>query len=540
MAELLETGFLQTRDYLNFRIVTHKGETLTEFQGGALAGKALPGDMVKWDSKKGVCQLLMRTKHHPIVGVLELASKTKYGMTSRGAPMYLFAPCRTEYPFFVVGCSERNTSHNQLAVIDFEKWDTTELPRGNLRQLLGKCDNFETQKAAALLTFNPFKTPKGLGQGLAAPNIQIEREMCPSLTFNIDPAGCWDIDDVLSIRKISKDHMELWITIADVAEAIKPNTDLDEYAALQALTAYENGVAVRPMLPAVFSEGHCSLLPNTEKHGVSLVLEIAKSAPEKIINHYWKLSRVQNRHKFTYDDFKEMAPGLGIPVDFLAAVASGILGKLTDDPHEWIEAFMLKYNMETAKILRQVGRGILRKHEMPDYEKLALYTSIGGADLAVLANRAAVYCAANDSAPLHYGLKAQVYCHATSPIRRYADLLNQRVLKDILLGVMTDVRPDLVWLNQRQRDMKQYERDIFFLCQIEFCKSAEITAIVLKREETKIKLWIPEWKRTLSWKSMNALNAPEGSALRMAYFTNPAARRWKDRIVFRFLDFLKM
>jgi len=29
MAELLETGFLQTRDYLNFRIVTHKGETLT-------------------------------------------------------------------------------------------------------------------------------------------------------------------------------------------------------------------------------------------------------------------------------------------------------------------------------------------------------------------------------------------------------------------------------------------------------------------------------------------------------------------------------
>jgi hypothetical protein len=151
-----------------------------------------------------------------------------------------------------------------------------------------------------------------------------------------------------------------------------------------------------------------------------------------------------------------------------------------------------------------------------------------------------VYCAATDPAPLHYGLKAQVYCHATSPIRRYADLLNQRVLKDAMRGGMTDVRPDLVWLNQRQRDMKQYERDLFFLCQIEFSKSTEITAIVLNREETKMKLWIPDWKRTLSWKSMNVPNAPEGSALRMAYFTNPAARRWKDRIVFRFLDFLKM
>lgn len=540
MTEPPQTGFLQTKDYLNFRVISRTGEPITEFQGGAFAGKALPGDMVNWNPETKTCKVLMRTKHHPIVGVLELASKTKYGMTSRGAPMYLFAPCRAEYPFFIVGCSERNTSHNQLAVIDFEKWDTTELPRGNLRQLLGRCDNFETQKAAALLTFNPFKAPKGLGQGLSPPKIQKNRARCPTLTFNIDPQGCWDIDDVLSIQKITEDRMELWITIADVAEAIQPNTEIDEYAARQALTAYENGTAVRPMLPAVFSEGHCSLLPDTEKHGVSLILEFSAAAPEKIINHYWRLTWLNNRHQFSYDDFKERATILGIPVDLLGAVASGILGRKTDDTHEWIEAFMLKYNMEAAELLRQVGRGVLRKHEMPDYEKLALYTSIGGPDLAVLANRSAVYCEANDPAPLHYGLKAQVYCHATSPIRRYADLLNQRVIKDILLGTITDVRPDIIWLNQRQRDMKQYERDLFFLCQIEFCKSATIDAIVLKREDTKMKLWIPAWKLTVSWKSMNIPDAPEGAGLRLSYFTNPAARRWKDRIVFHFIDFSKV
>lgn len=537
----MQTGFLQTRDYLNFKIISHTENLIAEFKGGSSAGKALPGDMVEWNPNTRTCKLLMRTRHHPIVGVLELASKTKFGMTSRGAPMYLFAPCRREYPFFVVGSSERNTSHNQLGVIDFEKWDGTELPRGNLRHLMGRCDNYETQKAAALQTYNPFRVPKGLGQYTDAPSIQEGREECPQMTFNIDPDGCKDIDDVLSIRELDNGRTELWITISDVAEAIQPNTDLDDHAALQGLTAYENGRAVRPMLPAEFSEDRCSLLAGKERHGLSLVLEIAKSAPEKILKETWKLTRLKNAHEFTYDNFKDSAVAAGIPVSLIGSVASGILGRATDDTHEWIEAFMLKYNMEAAALLRQVGRGVLRKHEMPDLEKLALYTSIGGTDLAILANRSAVYCAATDAAPLHYGLKAQVYCHATSPIRRYADLLNQRALKDMLKGTITDVRPDLVWLNQRQKDMKQYERDIFFLEKLEFCKSAEIRAIVLGRDDVRVKLWIPEWKRTISWKSTNVPETVfQGAAVRLAYFTNPSARYWKDKIVFRFVEHLQV
>jgi hypothetical protein len=56
-----------------------------------------------------------------IVGVLELSSKYRYGITSRGAPMYLFRPYdeaeeegKNEY---IVGSTERDTSRNQIAIV---------------------------------------------------------------------------------------------------------------------------------------------------------------------------------------------------------------------------------------------------------------------------------------------------------------------------------------------------------------------------------------------------------------------------------------
>jgi exoribonuclease R len=104
---------------------------------------------------------------------------------------------------------------------------------------------------------------------------------------------------------------------------------------------------------------------------------------------------------------------------------------------------------------------------------------LGGDALAVLANKSAQYCPANDPEPIHYGLKANIYCHASSPIRRYADLVNQRVLKAALIGQNLDVQPDVRWMNERQTDLKRYERDLFLLDQITANAVGKITALVL-------------------------------------------------------------
>jgi exoribonuclease R len=299
------------------------------------------------------------------------------------------------------------------------------------------------------------------------------------------------------------------------------------------MTAYQNGVAVKPMLLASLSENACSLLPGLERAGVSLILTLDSEAPHTIKKTEWKLTRLVNCKQFEYDTFIEEAIRDGIETDILADIAKQVLGFPTQDPHEWIEACMLYYNIQTAKVLRILGHGILRKHDMPDYELLNQYTGLGGADLAVLANRSAQYCQATDPTPMHHGLSAHVYCHATSPIRRYADLVNQRVLKAFLLKQdQCSESYNILALNQRQQDLKRYERDLFFLQQISIRKKGEINALVLYRSGSKTKLWIPSWKRIFSWKT--DMDLIPGSEICLSYYANPSARRWKEKIVFRF------
>lgn len=539
-------GILHTTDYMNFSIRSETGEQICTFIGAKYAGKALLGDRVSWSSSKQSCTLLSRNKHWPLVGILELTSKTKYGMSSRGVPQYLFTPSRKEYPMMVVGCSERDCSKNRLALVDFDSWNETGLPRGTLRKLLGVCGEQMAEQETILLTYNPFPTLKTIPE--PAPIAWEGRHDTPAMTFNIDPEGCRDIDDVLSVVPIDQGMGEIWITIADVAEVIPHNSILDKAAQLQGLTAYVNGQAVKPMLPHSYSEGHCSLLTGSTRPGVSLVLTILlNESTLHILSKQWRLSRVRNSKQYSYTNFIREATYDGVPISLLADVASTLLGRSTYDPHEWIEAFMLEYNKEAAKLLRKAGTGILRKHSMPDLQQLAQYMSLGGNDLAVLANKSATYCAANDPEPLHYGLSSNVYCHCSSPIRRYADLFNQRILKQIICDQpIYHELANLSWLNQRQTDLKRFERDMFLLSQLTLYQTAQIHALVLSVESytclglpmKKYKLWIPSWKRVHTWKTSGDISDTIGAGveIRLTYFTNPSVRFWKQKMVFRLDD----
>ena len=426
-----------------------------------------------------------------------------------------------------------------MAVVDFDVWTTTGLPRGVLRRILGVCGDQRVEREALRLTYNPFGS-------LALKNVPelgeptwLDRPETPEHTFNIDPEGCRDIDDVISIR-IVEDAVEVWITIADVAEVVPPSSILDEYAARQGLTCYENGNAVQPMLPHAYSEGHCSLVAGEWRPGVSLVLVLREG---RVVGQKWLLTKVCTSVTYTYENFLTKAP-LWCQKP-LIDLAKECFGMATRDPHKLVEAAMLSYNLEAAKILRAAKQGILRKHEAPDLDQLARYTALGGDSLAILAQRAAQYCGADDPVPIHYGLKAQHYCHASSPIRRYADLLNQRVLKAVLCQDQPCVVPDCMWLNRRQMDMKQYERDLFFLEQVTVSEKGSIEGLVLEYSlhsvgkilMKKYKLWVPVWKRVITWKTSAELPfaVGPGVTITLNYFANPGVRFWKERIVFRYM-----
>jgi exoribonuclease R len=551
MYESNPEGVLETKNYTDFQIRNDAGEIILEFQGAAKAAKALPGDRVEWRQTDGKCSLVSRTKQPVIAGTLELNSKTKYGMTSRGSPLYLFIPFNKAYPMMIVGSSERDTSKNLIALVDFDDWTTTGLPRGTLRRVLGPVGTPDAEKEALLWTYNSFQYGSRILQTVLqeqsssltlAPSI---RETHPKMTFNIDPAGCQDVDDVLGLH-IGEDTVELWITIADVAEVVKEGSVLDTCARQQGATCYENGSAIRPMLPFAFSEDTCSLLPGGASPGVSLVLTYTKGNYAEPVSKRWVECTVQNDKNYTYEEFIQAATADGIPVWMLHKMAKGLYDKvLYTDTHTWVEAFMLTYNLEVAKVLRKAKAGILRKHSAAEYERLLTYSMWG---VPALAQQAAEYCPANDPSPLHYGLTAEVYCHATSPIRRYADLVNQRVLKKVIRGEELFVNVDsrlLTHLNRRQTDLKRFERDAFLLQHVQ-TSSGTIDVLILERTArtienhealfTKLKVWVPKWKRCLCWTTTMTL-PPElvgGLTIRLSYFANPTIRCWKDRIAFRF------
>ena len=189
--------------------------------------------------------------------------------------------------------------------------------------------------------------------------------------------------------------------------------------------------------------------------------------------------------------------------------------------------------------MRTASAGVLRRHSGADDERWTAYEALKPG-LGRLAEASAQYCFPADNDVIHKGLGADVYCHASSPIRRYADLINQRAIHAILDNkkVQEVSWEDLYHMNQRQKDTKRYERDMAFLEIIEKQETKVLTALVLGKKDMdasintwKYSLWIDEWNQIVSWKTTDLYKV--GQTLELSYFLDIENRFWKDRIVFR-------
>lgn len=540
-------GVLYTKDYEAFQILDPvTDEPLAAFVGAKLAGKALPGDGVR--ATAAGCELLARADHPPLSGVVELASKTRFGMTSRGIPIYLFVPANRAYPPFIVGCSEKNTAANQIGLVKFDHWDTTsQFPRGALQRLLGPVGTLAAEEEALLWQYSPVTVHKEPGE-LAADDCPARMALGAngldnSLTFNIDPVGCRDVDDVITVELGSGSTSRITITIADVAARITELSYQDMLASIIGQTLYKDGAAVRPMLHHALSEDALSLLPGKERLGVSLSFDWDGS---KRSNSQWHETALMNQKTYTYEEAAAAAAGEPALATFAAAMGGSA------DAHIWIEEAMKLYNLEAAKLLVGAGVGILRAHAGPDLCRLEKYCR-WDAGLAALASTAARYCHVGDTEQAHHGLGAAAYCHATSPIRRYADLMNQRLMKQIIRGKAQNlvVSVSLHDLNARAKAAKAYERDLCYARALS-AGSGHLVGRVLDIVDmgggrVKLRIWVEAWRRTVTatykgiavdagWliKSRDEkieFTVAEGDLVGIDYAANMNARRWKERLV---------
>ena len=467
-------------------------------EGAKLANKCLLFDKVI--STNEGCSLVERANYPNLIGIL-YTTGPKYGYTGRQHPIYLCKPLDPMYPPFYVGSKIIDNLRNKLIIFQFDSWpENSEFPRGRFIDYHGDCGDVEAEKNSVLDNACPYSWPKKIPE-IIKPSFE-NRMKLSGFTFNIDPEGCKDVDDCITIWDNA-----IAISIADVSAWVKVNPWL-QFAEKIGTSLYENGSCIKPMFPTILSEDYMSLVEGKERLAYTLIIIFGET-----ITYSFQETVVKVNRSYTYDNVHKDSE---FNTYMLKEYIYRLSGILTSDSHKWIEILMLTYNTKAGEVLKEQNRGILRNQKGLSLERSKLFDKFGS-DYMYLCYESAKYCLPSDDTN-HSMLNISAYAHASSPIRRYVDIINQFSLKSEEFSYDNIER-----FNIQQKKAKEFERELIYIDLYENKRILE--GIVLDGE----KIFISYLKKIIKYNNLLEV----GKKVQLQYYMNPQGVRWKDRIVYQ-------
>lgn len=370
----------------------------------------------------------------------------------------------------------------------------------------------------------------------------VRRKDLTNLPFvTIDGENAKDFDDAVCLVKL-KSGFKLYVAIADVGHFVKTNSVLDKEAEFRG-NSYYFPDRVLPMLPEILSNEECSLKPGVERFVFVVEILYDKNGGKIKSDFYLaKIKSVARLTYEAVEDFfcgrlkmpEPVSDMLNLmrtltellyverhekgTIDFDVPepeIIIGISGKIENiakserlSSHRVIEEFMIAANRSVAEWFYENDLPTLyRIHEVPDREKISylkLFLSRLGCELvdkpspkdlqkviqtfknspherlvSTLVLRSMKQAKYSSKPVVHFGLALEHYLHFTSPIRRYADLIVHRNLRDFL--VLKEQPQDIdkiqekldkvaLHLTKRERLAFDMEKEIFNFSCVKFMK----------------------------------------------------------------------
>lgn len=346
----------------------------------------------------------------------------------------------------------------------------------------------------------------------APSNASNRRDLRHLKTLTIDGPGTQDFDDALSIS-IEKDHFLLGIHIADVGSLVAKNDPCDAEAMARASSIYMPDQKI-VMLPAVLSEGTCSLRAGVSRKAISTLIKLGPNA--EVIDYEIVASLIQVSSQLTYSDIDVLLSG-DEELSSLFQLAQAYRNRRLDEGALPIELPEITVNLSSdlepkvSKVDRETTSRFLVAELMILANDVAAEFLVRGNLPAVFRSQAAPrerlfdrdqgslfqnwmqrkqigrFILSSSPEP-HAGLGLNAYATCTSPIRKYTDLVNQRQIR-AALGLETPYQKEEVdfIINTLQEPMVQVGRIQFrrhrywVLKFLEGCIGQKEEALILNR-----------------------------------------------------------
>lgn len=441
--------------------------------------RAISGDIVHLDElKEKVIGIKTRFQGF-IVGILHLNNNQKYGFTKKNVPYIKFTSLSGKYPNYIVP-SKSKEKRAMYCVIKFNKWETNNKhPIGQVEYLLGPVGDVDCEIEALLFKTNVYPR-KSKFKYLEL--VDLDSECTDYKTFSIDPIGCKDIDDALHYKELDGDKREIGIHIANVSRFVD-SWDTNFYSSVYLKNRQIN------MLDDSHSFGKCSLGHGEKKRALSLILKF----DGYILEGYEFKETIIKNNALSYQDVERMicdCSGGGIYKLWEFTSKLKIFPELSAT--KMVEYYMLLYNKCVAETLYKYDkRTILRTHKVINTD-LEVKDERFESYLHRINQNAAEY-QINPKETWHQDLEMEYYTHATSPIRRYVDIINQKNIINYLANGQIVVEENLEKINLFQKNLRKFynhhkKLDIIF----SGSEAKEYEAFIVGVEGLKISIYIPD------------------------------------------------